>query len=110
MIDGAARRIATLLLLAIAAGCAPASEPVAPVPSTDDPQFEIVDILPRDAIPAIDDPRFWEGQEALENYPDDMLILGVAFDGQARAYSIPFLSRHEIVNDTVAGRAITVTW
>lgn len=74
------------------------------------PEYEMIDILPRDAIPAIDEPRFWEGQAALDNYPDDMLVLGVAFDGDARAYSIPYLSGHEIVNDSVGGRAITVTW
>ncbi len=74
------------------------------------PEYEMVDILPRDAIPAIDEPKFWEGDDARANYPDEMLVLGVAFDGEARAYSIPFLSRHEIVNDSVGGRAITVTW
>ena len=74
------------------------------------PEYEIVDIIPMDAIPAIDDPQFWEGENALENYPDDMLVLGVSFEDDARAYSVPFLSGHEVVNDTVSGRPITVTW
>ena len=40
----------------------------------------------------------------------DELVIGVEIDGDARAYSIPYLSGHEIVNDTVAGRKIAVTW
>jgi hypothetical protein len=76
----------------------------------DDADLEIVDILPMDAIPAIDRPEFWAVDEADRRYQPEELVLGVAFEGEARAYSIPFLSRHEIVNDSVGGRAITVTW
>ena len=75
-----------------------------------DADLEIVDILPLDGIPAIDDPTFWSVAEADGRYREDELVLGVAFDGEARAYSVPFLSRHEIVNDSVGGRVITVTW
>jgi hypothetical protein len=49
-------------------------------------------------------------EEADEWYDDDELVIGVEIDGDARAYSIPYLSGHEIVNDTVAGRKIAVTW
>ena len=37
-------------------------------------------------------------------------FLGVEFNGDARAYSVPLLSSHEIVNDTVGGVKISVTW
>ena len=73
-------------------------------------QYEIVTLLPRDGIPAIDDPQFYTTAEADEFYAPDELIIGVEFDGDARAYSVPFLSSHEIVNDTVGGREIAVTW
>ncbi len=72
--------------------------------------FEIVTLLPRDAIPAIDNPQFLGIAEADEFYDPDELIIGVEFDGDARAYSVPFLSNHEIVNDTVGGVKIAVTW
>lgn len=72
--------------------------------------YEIVTLLPRDAIAAIDDPRFVALEEANETYSDDELILGVEFNGDARAYSVPLLSSHEIVNDTVGGVKIAVTW
>lgn len=73
-------------------------------------ELEIVTLLPKDAIPAIDDPVFISADEADTQYEPDELVMGVQFDGEARAYSIPLLSSHEIVNDTVAGRKIAVTW
>jgi hypothetical protein len=72
--------------------------------------LEIITLLPRDAIPAIDNPKFWTVEEAEGRYQPDELVIGVEFDGAARAYSVPFLSGHEIVNDTVGGRKIAVTW
>lgn len=72
--------------------------------------YEIVTVLPRDAIQAIDNPQFIALEEANETYDDDELILGVEFNGDARAYSIPLLSSHEIVNDTVGGIKLAVTW
>jgi hypothetical protein len=73
-------------------------------------ELEIVTLLPRDAIPAIDNPTFISADEADGQYEAEELVIGVNFDGDARAYSIPVLSSHEIVNDTVAGRKIAVTW
>ena len=72
--------------------------------------YRIVTLLPRDAIPSIDDPQFLDAQAADQEYHPEEEILGVFFDGEARAYSVPLLSGHEIVNDTVAGRKIAVTW
>jgi hypothetical protein len=72
--------------------------------------YNIVTLLPRDAIPAIDEPQFLTASEADRFYDPDELVIGVEFDGEARAYSVPFLSRHEIVNDTVSGVKIAVTW
>ena len=72
--------------------------------------LEIVTLLPRDGIPAIDDPQFLSASEADEEYAPDELVIGVNYEGDARAYSIPFLSGREIVNDTVGGRKIAVTW
>jgi len=72
--------------------------------------YDIITLLPRDAIPAIDDPKFATADEANSFYDDDELILGVEFNGDARAYSVPLLSSHEIVNDMVGGVKIAVTW
>jgi hypothetical protein len=75
---------------------------------------EIVTLLPPDAIPAIWDPApLWATVEEAEKngeVADEVHVIGVAIGDEARAYPIPFLSAHEIVNDTVGGRAIAVTW
>ncbi len=72
--------------------------------------YNIVTLLPMDAIPAIFDPVFLTAEEAEGLYAPEELVLGVEIDGDARAYSIPHLSRHEIVNDEIGGRKIAVTW
>lgn len=85
-----------------------ATEPVAPTPTPRD--FRIITLLPRDAIPAIDNPQYYTVGKADAEYDDEEQVLGVFFEGEARAYSVAKLSRHEIVNDTVGGQAISVTW
>ena len=77
---------------------------------TPEREYEIVSLLPPDAIPSISNPKFVSAEEAGDDYGPDELVLGVEIDGDARAYSIPLLSRHEIVNDVVGGKPIAVTW
>ena len=71
---------------------------------------DIITVLPKDRIPSIDFPFFVPADEAGAMMTDDELVIGVSIDGDHRAYSVPHLSRHEIVNDVVGGRPIAVTW
>ncbi len=72
---------------------------------------EIVELLPPDAIPSIDAPRFFDSvDDADELYSAGELVLGIEIDGDARAYSVPLLSSHEIVNDVVGDKPVAVTW
>ena len=73
-------------------------------------EFEIVTLLDFDAIKAIDDPEFLTAEEATDVYPPNEKVIGVSINGDNRAYSVPMLSRHEIVNDNVGGVKIAVTW
>jgi hypothetical protein len=73
-------------------------------------ELEIITLLPPDAIQAIDNPQFLAAEEADQFYDPQEMVLGVSFNGDSRAYSAPFLSNHEIVNDTVGGVKIAVTW
>lgn len=70
---------------------------------------EIVTVLPKDAIPAILSPSFEEGNKVSWLGGKD-LVVGVEIGGDSRAYPVPTLSRHEIVNDRIAGMPIAVTW
>ncbi len=73
--------------------------------------LDIVTLLPFDGIQSIDSPGFFPDLEKANMfYKDHELVLGVEIDGDARAYSVPLLSSHEIVNDVVGGEPIAVTW
>ncbi len=64
---------------------------------------------PPDGIPAIDEPKFVRASTAafLE---DDEPVLAIEVEGEARAYPIQIMTWHEIVNDTIAGRPVTVSY
>lgn len=69
----------------------------------------VYSLIGPDRIPAIDEPTLVPASEA-EFMADDELVLGVARDGVAHAYSLWHLDRHEIVNDWLGGEPIAATW
>ncbi len=76
---------------------------------------EVVALLPPDAIPAIfpdDIPQIMvtAAEADAGGMAADVRVLGVSINGESRAYPIPFMSRHEIVNDFVGGKYIAATW
>lgn len=71
----------------------------------DDP---IVQLLDRDAIPAIRNPRFAASSKA--SLRPDEKVLGVVIGGEAHAYPLIDLDRHEVVDDVVAGTPIAASW
>ena len=73
-------------------------------------EFEIITLLGYDGIPAILDPEFVDADTADIWMDPDEQVLGVSINGDNRAYSVPMLSRHEIVNDVVGGEPIAITW
>ena len=70
------------------------------------PEFE--QILPRGNIAAIDAPRFVAATDA--QISDDAWVLGLVIDGEARAYSLNLLNRHEVVNDSTTDTAFAAVW
>jgi len=64
---------------------------------------------PKDGIPALTDARFVSADEAPFMAPEDRVI-GIAWDGQAKAYPHKILDYHEAVNDRLGDRAILVTY
>ncbi len=65
---------------------------------------------PKDGIPSIDDPRFESADQADRWLEDGSRIIGLYRNGQARAYPQSLLVWHEIVNDTIGGDKIAVTY
>ena len=72
--------------------------------------FRVVTVLPRDAISAITDPSFVPAAEAIQWMHNSERVIGLEIGGEAKAYPINILSRHEIVNDVVGGKSVAVTW
>ena len=64
---------------------------------------------PPDGIPPIDEPRFLRTSDVgfLE---DAEPVLALDIDGDERAYPLQIMTWHEIVNDTVAGNPVAVTY
>jgi len=81
-----------------------------PTESGEMQELTIVTLLGFDAIPAILEPDFVSVQVASAWMDPGEQVLGVSINGDHRAYSVPMLSRHEIVNDVVGGVPIAVTW
>ena len=65
-------------------------------------------LVPRGAFPSVDAPEFVSADEA--KIPGDAWVLGVAIDGQARAYSLNLLNQHEIVNDRINDKSFAAVW
>lgn len=72
--------------------------------------FPIITVLPKDAIPAIDDPKFVSVKEADRLMKPEEPVLGLTDGTVTKAYSLWQLNRHEIVNDWIGKLPVAVTW
>ncbi len=77
------------------------------------PLIELDDLVsggpPPDGIPPIDRPRF-EDVSDVEWLDDNDPVLSLTVDGETRGYPVAIMTWHEIVNDEVAGVAVSVTY
>ena len=90
-----------VLAAALSAACAAAGPP-ADLP----PEYK--QAIPRGRIASVDAPEFVTAKKA--RIADDAWILGVALDGEARAYSLNLLNSHEIVNDRIGEQTFAAVW
>ncbi|MEX2322651.1 MAG: DUF3179 domain-containing protein [Acidimicrobiia bacterium] len=74
-----------------------------------DPEQIISGGPPPDGIPPIDDPHFVPVAD-VDWLRDQEGVIAVEIDGDARAYPAQILIWHEIVNDTVGGVPVSVTY
>ncbi len=65
---------------------------------------------PKDGIPAIDMPRFDRVADAFSWIDPMEPVIAVTIGSQTRAYPLQILTYHEIVNDALGGKAISVTF
>lgn len=88
------------------------------------PAAELQFGIGKDRIPSIDDPLFVPpddprllalppSQYRPEERPkstDEIRVIGYVENGEARAYPIALLDHHELVNDRIGGKPVTVGW
>lgn len=65
-------------------------------------------LLGRDQIQPIYEPSFVAAGAA--DWPEDSLVIGVSGAVEAKAYPVTHLNRHEMVNDSIEGEPILVSW
>ena len=71
---------------------------------------QLVEVLPPDAITPIDEPRFISQERASAWLAGREPVVALQVSGEARAYPVQILTKHEIVNDQVAGTPVTITF
>jgi hypothetical protein len=65
--------------------------------------------VPKDGIPALDQPGFVEASKA-SFWEDDERVFGVFVGGEAKAYPHRILDAHEMANDVVGGRPVSLAY
>jgi len=65
---------------------------------------------PKDGIPSIDNPKFVSTQDADDWISNVEPVIQVAINDQVKAYPLQILTWHEIVNDTVGGVPVVVSF
>ena len=79
-----------------------------------EPLVDVSEIIsggpPPDGIPPIDAPVFIEAVEIVDLYRDVAPVVVLEINGDVRAYPVSVMIWHEIVNDTVGGVPVTITY
>ena len=75
-----------------------------------DPEKIVSGGVPKDGIPSIDDPEYISLEEADHWIEDNELVLAIIYKGVKRVYPLQILVWHEIINDTIAGDPILVSY
>ena len=73
------------------------------------PLDEVHELLPRDAIPALTDPKLERVSEA-EWLPTIERVIEVVVNGEAVAAPLMILNYHEIANMTIGGEPVAITY
>lgn len=66
--------------------------------------------VPKDGIPAIEDPKFEPAAAADSRLQDHSVVFGVERNGVSKAYPQYILVWHEVCNDTLDGDSVSITY
>jgi len=105
--------IALVIAIVLVGGRTREETPAAPKPPAEQEQLHGLPasrfLIEHDRFIAATDPRVVAAEDArwLEAGSE---VFGVVIDGEARAYPIPMIAYHHVVNDRLAGIPIAVTY
>ena len=105
--------VAAVALASTLAGCTGVADEIRAGPAPTSTAFhaaELVDVLPPDAVPSIDRPSFEDPAAASERLDATAPVAVVRSGDDARAYPLAILVWHEIVNDTIGGEEVVITY
>ena len=113
-----ARRPALAAALALLVGCADAQTPERALPgfetNTDKRTIDLSELQaggpPKGGIPAIDAPRFVAAETASKWLAPQEPVVLVRRGGAAKVYPLQILTWHEVVNDSLGGAPVAVTF
>lgn len=66
--------------------------------------------VPRDAFPVLVNPPVGSVADGDKLFRPNEWVIGVAINGEAKAYPVTVMGVHELINETVGGQPITVCW
>ncbi|MEM0962276.1 MAG: DUF3179 domain-containing protein [Bacteroidota bacterium] len=107
-----------LISVLVLAGCAQAQAPERALPgfatNTAKRTIDLAEFRaggpPKDGIPALDAPRFVSAEDASGWLDDREPVILLRVGGEAKVYPLQILTWHEIVNDTLGGAPVAVTF
>ena len=103
------RLASALILLALAATAARAQEPP-PIFSEADYEANSRQVVERDKFPVLTMPEMATAAEGDEALDDDERVIGVVVNGEAKAYPLSVMGRHELANDVCGDLPIAPAW
>ena len=65
---------------------------------------------PRDAFPVLFNPPMGKVEDGDRILQPNEWVIGIALNGEAKAYPVDVMGFHELINDVVGGTPITVCW
>ncbi|MEA1887151.1 MAG: DUF3179 domain-containing protein [Bacteroidota bacterium] len=74
------------------------------------PLEEFTTLLRPDEIPPIDKPEFWDTRKASEMFFKHEPVIVIETGKEAKAYPLSIMTYHEIINDTIGGMPVSVTY
>ncbi len=96
-----------MLLVFLVPGSAQPPRPIVVAVIGGDSMYQV---LPPGTIPALTNPEYLTGEDVAAQMRPEEPVLGLVVNGEAVAYSLWQLDRHEIVNDVLGGTPIAATW